>query len=113
MTEPKNKTIDQILEEVKEYNEEALAEDKAIKDLEATYIDDEIIVDGTLDSAAAMQMYQRKKMATELLKMQRRTQIGTAYSKKVQFIHAKPTPTLNDSDPKRVAVYARVSTKIR
>ena len=111
MTDQKNKTIDQILEEVKEYNEEALAEDKAIKDLEATYIDDEIIVDGTLDSAAAMQMYQRKKMATELLKMQRRTQIGTAYSKKVQFIHAKPTPTLNDTDPKRVAVYARVSTK--
>ena len=43
----KEKTLGEILEEVKEFNEEALAEDKLLKDLEATYIDEEALKDGT------------------------------------------------------------------
>ena len=41
MDAKENKTIEQILAEVKSFNEEALAEDKMLKDLEATYIEED------------------------------------------------------------------------
>ena len=107
----KNKTINDILEEVREYNEEALREDKLIRELEATAIDDAAIVDGQIDPALVAQLYQKKRLATEMRRQLIKERIEMAGSDKVRFIHAKPTPTLSDSEPKRVAVYARVSTK--
>ena len=107
----KNKTINDILEEVREYNEEALREDKLIRELEATAIDDAVIVDGQIDPALVAQLYQKKRLATEMRRQLIKERIEMAGSDKVRFIHAKPTPTLSDSEPKRVAVYARVSTK--
>lgn len=107
----KNKTINQILAEVKGYNEEALAEDKMLKDLEATYIDEDALKNGTLDPQIAAQLYEKKRLATEMRRQLIREKIAMSSSDKVQFIHPKPVPSINDLSHKRVAVYARVSTK--
>ncbi len=107
----KDKTLDEILQEVKGFNEEALAEDKMLKDLEATYLDEDALKDGALDAQALALLYEKKKLATEMRRELIKSRIDMAGSDKVQFIHAKPTPKIQDSDHKRVAVYARVSTK--
>lgn len=111
MSENENKTIEQILAEVKSYNDEALAEDKMLKDLEATYIEEDALKDGTLDPQIAAQLYEKKRLATEMRRQLIREKIAVANSDKVKFIHPKPIPTINDLSQKRVAVYARVSTK--
>lgn len=111
METKENKTISQILADVKDYNEEALAEDKMLKDLEATYIDEEALKDGTIDPQLAAQLYEKKRLATEMRRQLIREKIAMAGSDKVKFIHPKPVPAINDMSHKRVAVYARVSTK--
>ena len=111
METKENKTISQILTDVKDYNEEALAEDKMLKDLEATYIDEEALKDGTIDPQLAAQLYEKKRLATEMRRQLIREKIAMAGSDKVKFIHPKPVPAINDMSHKRVAVYARVSTK--
>ena len=107
----KNKTIDQILAEVKSYNDEALAEDKMLKDLEATYIEEDALKNGTLDPQIAAQLYEKKRLATEMRRQLIRERIAMSSSDQVQFIHPKPVPSITDNSFKRVAVYARVSTK--
>lgn len=111
MDAKENKTIEQILAEVKSYNEEALAEDKMLKDLEATYIEEDALKNGTLDPQIAAQLYEKKRLATEMRRQLIRERIAMSSSDKVQFIHPKPVPDINDLSHKRVAVYARVSTK--
>ncbi len=107
----KEKTLGEILEEVKEFNEEALAEDKMLKELEATYLDEEALKDGALDPQSLAQLYEKKKLATEMRRQLIKSRIDMAGSDKVQFIHARPTPRVQDESLKKVAVYARVSTK--
>lgn len=107
----KEKTLGEILEEVKEFNEEALAEDKLLKDLEATYIDEEALKDGTLDPQTLAQLYEKKKLATEMRRQLIKSRIDMAGSDKVKFVHARPAPRVQDESLKKVAVYARVSTK--
>lgn len=111
MDAKENKTIEQILAEVQSYNEEALAEDKMLKDLEATYIEEDALKNGTLDPQIAAQLYEKKRLATEMRRQLIRERIAMSSSDQVQFIHPKPVPDINDLSHKRVAVYARVSTK--
>ena len=104
MDAKENKTIEQILAEVKSYNEEALAEDKMLKDLEATYIEEDALKNGTLDPQIAAQLYEKKRLATERRRQLIRERIAMSSSDKVQFIHPKPVPDINDLSHKRVAV---------
>jgi len=107
----KEKTLDAILQEVKPINDEALAEDKMLKDLEATYLDEEALKDGTLDPQSMALLYERRKLATEMRRQLIRERISMAGSEKVQFIHPRPVSSVKDNTHKRIAVYARVSTK--
>lgn len=107
----KDKTLEDILQEVKEFNEKALEEDKMLRDLEATYLDEDAVKDGTLDSQAVSQLYEKKRLAVEMRRKFIKSHIEMAHSDKVRFIHAKPVPNARDSGKKKVAVYARVSTK--
>lgn len=107
----KEKTLDAILQEVKPINDEALAEDKMLKDLEATYLDEEALKDGTLDPQSMALLYERRKLATEMRRQLIRERISMAGSEKVQFIHPRPVSSVKDNTHKKIAVYARVSTK--
>lgn len=107
----KEKKLDEILQEVKSFNEEALAEEKMLKELEATYLDEEALKDGTLDPQSMALLYERRKLATEMRRQLIRERISMAGTDKVQFIPPKPAPSIKDDSFKKVAVYARVSTK--
>lgn len=106
-----NQTLEEILDRVKSINDEALAEDAILKELESTALDDESLANGTIDPQTAAQLWQRKQMATEMRRKLIKERIQLAGADNVQFLHARPKPTISDESNKKVAVYARVSTK--
>jgi len=106
-----NQTLEEILKKVKSVNDEALAEEAMLKELEATALDDEALANGTLDPQTAAQLWQRRQQATEMRRQLIKDRIKLAGADNVQFLHARPKPTISDESNKRVAVYTRVSTK--
>jgi len=106
-----NKTLNDILISVKAEDEAALAEEALLKELESSAIDDSLLKEGNIDDIAMSQSWEKRRAAVEMRRQLIKERIRMSNSDDVQFIHAKKDVGVKAPGPKKVAVYARVSTK--
>jgi len=107
----KAKTLNEILESVKAEDEAALSEEALLKELESSVIDDALLKDGSIDDIAVAQSWEKRRAAVELRRQIIKDRIRMASSNNVEYIHANKDFGVKAPGPKKVAVYARVSTK--
>lgn len=107
----KAQTLNDILNAVKAEDEAALAEEAMLKELESSAIDDALLKEGNIDDIAMAQSWEKRRAAIEMRRQLIKDRIRMSSSDDVQFIHAKKAVGVKAPGPKKVAVYARVSTK--